>query len=247
MREHFHIIAAILKARRSVVPPPERPRIPVTTEEESQSYDVDGFDWNDPALDAVLANVGADPVPQEPEPKNVPAEDQTRTLTAEEAAALDSEMSKALTAHYWAVWRFLKYAVLHQGISEELSNIIDTWVEAHVVVKKTKQLSWADLIEKRLGALKQDRPDCAIWLDMRFCLAILTHEPLAYDTVSTTSTVGGRTLRALCMELFWQSLAAQHVTIEHQYLAAVLNVDGLRHPLLANLPFARAESDRDLS
>ena len=102
--------------------------------------------------------------------------------------------------------------------------------------------SWADLIEKRLGALKQDRPDCAIWLDMRFCLAILTHEPLAYDTVSTTSTVGGRTLRALCMELFWQSLAAQHVTIEHRYLAAVLNVDGLRHPLLANLPFARAES-----
>ena len=77
---------------------------------------------------------------------------------------------------------------------------------------------------------------------MRFCLAILTHEPLAYDTVSTTSTVGGRTLRALCMELFWQSLAAQHVTIEHQYLAAVLNIDGLRHPLLANLPFARAES-----
>ena len=94
MREHFHIIAAILKARRSVVPPPERPRIPVTIEEESQSYDVDGFDWNDPALDAVLANVGADPVPQEPEPKNVPAEDQTMTLTAEEAAALDSEMSK---------------------------------------------------------------------------------------------------------------------------------------------------------
>ena len=38
------------------------------------------------------------------------------------------------------MWRFLKYAVLHQGISEELSNIIDAWVEAHVVVKKTKQL-----------------------------------------------------------------------------------------------------------
>ncbi|KAL1731095.1 Mus7/MMS22 family-domain-containing protein [Schizophyllum commune] len=243
MREHFHIIAAILEGRRNVVPPPERPRIPVTTEEESQSYDVDGFDWNDPALDAVLANVGADPVPQEPEAKDVPAENQTRILTAEEAAALDGEMSKALTAHYWAVWRFLKYAVLHQGISEELSNIVDAWVEAHVVVKKTKQLSWGDLIVKRLGALKEDRPDCAIWLDMRFCLAILTHEPLAYDTVSTTSTVGGRTLRAMCMELLWRSLAAQHVTIEHQYLAAVLNVDGLRHPLLANLPFARAESD----
>ncbi|KAI5894848.1 uncharacterized protein SCHCODRAFT_02217310 [Schizophyllum commune H4-8] len=242
MREHFHIIAAILKARRSVVPPPERPRIPVTAEEESQSYDVDGFDWNDPALDAVLANVAADPVPQEPETKHITAEDQPKTLTAEEAAALDGEMSKALTAHYWAVWRFLKYAVMHQGISEELSNIIDTWVEAHVVVKKTKQLSWGDLIEKRLGVLKEDRPDCAIWLDMRFCLAILTHEPMAYDTVSTTSTVGSRSLRAMCMELLWRSFAAQHVTIEHRYLAAILNVDGLRHPLLANLPFALSGS-----
>ncbi|KAL1746772.1 Mus7/MMS22 family-domain-containing protein [Schizophyllum fasciatum] len=240
MREHFLLIAAILRARRSVVPQPERPRIPNTNEEESQSYD-DGFDWNDPELDAVLANAAPDPELQEPQPAKAAAERQeTKALSAEETAIRDSDLSKALPAHYWAIWRFLKYAVLQQGIAEEVSDIIDAWVEAHIVVKKTKQLEWADMIEKRLGQLQGDRPDCAVWLETRFFLAILTYEPMAYETASATTGLRGRSVRSVCVDLLSRSLAARIVTVEHRYLSAVLNVDGLRHPLLASLPFPRA-------
>ncbi|TRM65146.1 hypothetical protein BD626DRAFT_535688 [Schizophyllum amplum] len=239
MQEHFRLLATILDARRGVIPPPERPEIIFVEEEESQNYDEDGFDWDDPALNAALANIAPASPRQSSQPEQaLPEVERMPKLTAEEAAGLDSEMSKALTTHYWAIWRYLKYVLPQRGVSEEVSAVMNAWVEAHTIMKKTKQLTWGSMMDKQLRQLKHDRQDCAVWLDMRFCLSLLTYEPMAYNT---DTALGGRTIRDTCMELLWRSLAMHHITIEPRFLSIVLTVDGARHPLLAGLPFARSE------
>lgn len=82
-------------------------------------------------------------------------------------------------------------------------------------------------------------------------LTVLQLDPSAYfvsDIPECQCVVSSHYLQTYqfqFIDVLMQALAAAKVTIEHEYMSLLFSIDGLRHPLLEDMPCMREEEAAD--
>ncbi|KAJ3984155.1 Mus7/MMS22 family-domain-containing protein [Lentinula detonsa] len=192
--------------------------------QDSQEYgDVD-IDMDDPALDALLGGPTLNEGDNEPSP-DIELKDRT--------------VGKSLGPLTWLLYRCLKNIIeeLPNGrrpspqYMKNVDNWIDTWMQcASVAILHSQSMTWFSLC---LDVRDTWRGISDIhWrrrIDIRVALNILKRTPMFYSDIK---------LKDYFIEtLFYALIPIQgQVTVEHEFLSWILTIDGLRHPLLRNLP-----------
>ena len=83
-------------------------------------------------------------------------------------------------------------------------------------------------------------------------LTVLRLDPSAYFVSDSTRTFSAwyphttsQTYQFQFIDVLMQALVTAKVTIEHEYMSLLLSIDGLRHPLLEDMPCTREEEAVD--
>ncbi|KAI0655367.1 Mus7/MMS22 family-domain-containing protein [Cubamyces menziesii] len=221
------LVQAFLDARSLVIPKPRRPQPRVVAEDSQESqYDYDQFDLDldDPELLAALGeNLGDPEAIQNKEKDKIVCE------------IIDKHISPAI---YRLVCKHFNDPVYKQTGElsfEDADRWIDCWVGcASVVVQNGKKdwdfylsfgpQSWEKIIE----------PDWRRRVGLRFMYMLLQLDPPAY--LASTD---------LFIEVLFQSMATPTITLEHEYMALLLSIDRLHHPLFHDLPIGAPGDDGD--
>ncbi|KAJ3995359.1 Mus7/MMS22 family-domain-containing protein [Lentinula boryana] len=228
-RELGAVIHTFLSLRDRVVAPPKFPPIEDGGDgggeshesQDSQEYgDVD-IDMDDPALDALLGG------PTLNEGGNKPSPD----IELKDRASLGP-----LT---WLLYRCLKTIIeeLPNGrrpspqYMKNVDNWIDTWMQcASVAILHSQSMTWFSLcLDVRDTWREINDIHWRRRIDIRVALNILKRTPMSYSDIK---------LKDYFIETLFYALIPipGQVTVEHEFLSWILTIDGLRHPLLRNLP-----------
>ncbi|EKM57028.1 uncharacterized protein PHACADRAFT_183566 [Phanerochaete carnosa HHB-10118-sp] len=208
------LVQTFLKARSAVIPRRQPQRARQVVQEESQEYDDDDFDFNDPAILAMLGD--ADGAYKE----------------AEEARSRkEEELCKIIEGHISrAVFRVLCARLISRHQQDQLD--IDKWVEcwtgcAEVLVRNGRR-DWGSYFfhasqtweKMELSSITLRR------LNLHFSLTVLKLDPSAYAVQQDQF-----------LKILFTCFAAQHPDLEAEYVSLVFTVDGLQHTLLRGLPY----------
>ncbi|OBZ69025.1 hypothetical protein A0H81_11232 [Grifola frondosa] len=211
------LVQAFLDARAKVVPRPARPRPPVVeeTEESQEDYGHFDLDLNDPEL---LAALGGN-------------EDSSSATANKEKEKIVCEIvnTDILPAVYRLVCkRFIDLPSheLERQSYHEADKWIDCWVGCASVVVQNGRRDWSFFLS--LGPQSWERIIDPIWrrrVGLRFMYMVLQLDPSAYPAYTDRFT-----------DVLFESLVPSRVTLEHDYVSLLFSIDGLRHPLLHDIP-----------
>ncbi|KIM44888.1 hypothetical protein M413DRAFT_442856 [Hebeloma cylindrosporum] len=220
--EFARLATAIFDARSAALPPPSRPPLPVTAppvEDESQEsqefggidLDLDGMNW-----DAVDIPALATPIASQPS----------------NDAANENAMREALTStrFKWLIPHFLNpclqppLAGASVRAAKAHESDCDLWLRlwlscASVEVDPEKWSNALRLLDARLEGTTDERWVRRVNLSIMY--QVLQIEPMAYLTQANRA-----------IEVVLSALISDSVALAKEYVAFVLSIDGLQHPLL---------------
>ncbi|KAH7873038.1 Mus7/MMS22 family-domain-containing protein [Lentinula edodes] len=229
-REFAAVIRTFLSLRDKVVSPPERPPIEPLLDngvesndnQESQEYGEVDIDMNDPALDELLGGN---------------AISNASNRLHQDIEVKDRVVGKSLNSLTWLIYRCLKnmFEGYPEGrspspqVMENVDGWIDTWIQcASIAIIHSQSMTWFSLcldVRKTWTAIGDVH-----WrrrIDIRVALNILRRAPMSYADSK---------LKDYFIETLFNCLIPVKVTVEHDFLSCIFSIDGLRHPLLRNLP-----------
>ncbi|KZP26671.1 hypothetical protein FIBSPDRAFT_1040698 [Athelia psychrophila] len=214
------LVQAFLNARQAAMPRPKRPAVVAAVDEESQESqdyyaDFDDFDMEDPQFQAALDN----------DAQSAPI-NENQSKDASLCNVLDSTIAPAI---YRLVCKHL-HDPTGPPPSEEYCREADEWVDCWVgcinVIVRNGKRKWSSYLE--LGPLSWERIIDPSWrrrVGLRFMFMFLRLNPEAYPDY-TDRFVG----------VLLEALATAKISMEHEYFAELLAVDGMRHRLLRRMP-----------
>ncbi|EPQ56427.1 hypothetical protein GLOTRDRAFT_138160 [Gloeophyllum trabeum ATCC 11539] len=215
------LVQAFLDARAAAMPMPriKGPAAANVAPADEDSQDIYGdldLDLDDPEL---LAALGED----------------VEDTRLKEMKAKDEVVCKVMDQHISpAIYRLVCKNINDSSAefpSEEHWADIDKWINcwvgcANVIVQNGRR-EWSHYLA--LGPQSWERIIEAAWrrrVGLRFMYMVLRSDPRAYHDYQDRF-----------LEVFFESLVAREVSIENQYIALLLTVDGLHHPLLRGVPW----------
>ncbi|KAJ4473730.1 Mus7/MMS22 family-domain-containing protein [Lentinula aciculospora] len=225
------VIRTFLSLRDTVVPPPERPAIELHLDgrvdshenEESQDYGSVDFDITDPRVQELLDG-GA-------------ASNEGDVKLSQDIQLKDRTVGESLRPLTWLLYRCLKnmFGEYPKGRCPSLQYMknvddwIDTWIHcAGVAIMHSETMTWFSLCLdvrnswKEIGDIHWRRR-----IDIRVALNILRSTPMSYAKDN---------MKDYFLETLFEALVPGKVTVEHDFLSWLFSIDGLRHPLMKNLP-----------
>ncbi|EIN06032.1 hypothetical protein PUNSTDRAFT_145408 [Punctularia strigosozonata HHB-11173 SS5] len=216
------LVQAFLDARSAYMPKPRRPR-KTHHSEDSQEYDDFELDLNDPALLVALGEA--------------PAE-------RSDAVIKEARLCQIIDSHIMTpIFRFVCKHVLDPNENlwtlEQFRNDADHWVDCWVgcanVLVQNGLKDWSRFYEYGSGSWDQIMDTAKRRrVSLRFMYTLLRLDPQAY-TKDTTRF----------MQVMAESLVTATVSFEHKYVALLLSIDDLEHPLLRGLSVTRANGQED--
>ncbi|KIK61545.1 hypothetical protein GYMLUDRAFT_563965 [Collybiopsis luxurians FD-317 M1] len=222
------VLRTFLSLREKVVPPPPRPSMEpllngdVDSHESQDSQDQYGclsLNFDDPRLDMVLAG-------------GMIQEDHSLKVISD----MEKKTGKILGPLTWALYRRLrssfKYSKGTRPSDQYMENVdlwIDTWLHcASVALMHGQKSTWSTYcLDCRENTWKDID---IIWcrrIDMRVAFSILSRNPMAYSDPK---------LKDYFIDTLFDALVPGPITREHEFVSWLFSIDGLRHPLLRNLP-----------
>ncbi|KAF5369216.1 hypothetical protein D9757_010043 [Collybiopsis confluens] len=225
------VLRAFFQIREKAVPLPPRPLWEPFPDKETElnesqdSQDTYGcldINFDDPNVDAMLSG------------------DMVQRVSTDVMKINDQRLVKALGPLAWALYRrmsshFSQYSKSQMKPStvfmEAADSWIDTWIScvALCVLYHDRGATWSNRCLNHRQIWKEIDLCWRRRIDMRVAFRTLTENPMAYSD---------DTLKAFFIESLFDALVPGPITKEHEFVALLFCIDGLRHPLLKGiLPF----------
>ncbi|GLB41954.1 hypothetical protein LshimejAT787_1005540 [Lyophyllum shimeji] len=216
------LVQTFLDARKSALPPPQRPRIVPQAAQESQEsqdeyYTVD-MDYDDPALLAIL-----DGGVQMPNFK-------------EKEAAVKSSIDGRFV---WWAWRNLNKWVPEPAApaNDDFSRIdrwLDCWLGCADILIRADGKTWSQFLHLRKSWHISDRRRRR--MDLAVMMRVLKLDPMTYLEYQDNY-----------LENLMVALVSPDPTFEREFIALLLSIDGSQHHLLAGLSLDATDDIMDES
>ncbi|KAL0580585.1 hypothetical protein V5O48_001410 [Marasmius crinis-equi] len=229
----MRLIQAFFQAREAVVQPPKRPALPEPESEESQEtqYEFDELDTNNPDF---LKAVDAGDTSKTPPPPS---------QTYESYESNDARIAEGLKPLHWLFFRMFKDGI-QEPTEDKFSRAeesLETWLQCVDLeirsVDKTR--GWVQTLDQAKVEISKIRdPKRRRRVEIRLMYSVLKLDPMSYQECPD------RFLMLLLPALI-PVTSSSELSLESNFLALLLTIDGARHPLLQNLPFGRASTAVD--
>ncbi|TFY61854.1 hypothetical protein EVJ58_g4250 [Rhodofomes roseus] len=221
------LVQSFLDARAAALPPPRRTRPSADTAEDSQEsqeyFEMEEMNWDDPELVAAL------------DPENSA---KAQELKQKDEAVCEIIAQDIVETIYRLVMRHFSgpndSETLEQ-YSDETDRWVDCWVGCASVLVQNGKRDWSWYLT--LGPQSWEKISDDSWrrrVGLRFMMMVLRLDPSAYSAYQFQF-----------LDVLLQCLVAAKITIEHEYMSLLCSIDGLRHPLLEDMPCTQDAESAD--